>query len=550
MADLVQLDATKKHRRLSYTSLITVLVLALVTLVCVQRGMYEAASNWDVGSGDQGGYLRLALKVASGRGFTNDNYRPLLSFILQPITTRDWQFFTNAKLTNIALAALSLVVVYLVTRQLFGPVPALLTAAALSLNTQYIEYSARTEPEILLTVLFFTAWGTWTLGFSSPRWWLLAGPLAGLAYMAKGTGQFLLIGFLLVPLLRFGPRALANRYLWLLIGLYFLVASPFLIDRAQHYGSPFYDFNSSHAIWYNSWQDRYLSPDGTQTTAQTYFATHTWSQTLQRLRDGALRMPSVWEEALRLSPSPLGTIITFVAIALSLLGLWLAFVRHTVESKGLSRLIDATWTTGALFLPMYLFFGWYLPVISSPRFELPLAPIMYSLLACLAWIGLRHLLSDRGTLLVPTCIAGVALILVLTNPWVSPSEIARSDREQNSASIAIFEYLVHHEQLGENVIWGPGNLGTWPFYGLVSFEPIPSTVEDWEAMHAFMEKKRAREVILGTEMVKRRPKLLSPYFRVEGDRIAFETLPPGWTLLYAYPQTPCTYCIFRVETVD
>jgi hypothetical protein len=47
-------------------------------------------------------------------------------------------------------------------------------------------------------------------------------------------------------------------------------------------------------------------------------------------------------------------------------------------------------------------------------------------------------------------------------------------------------------------------------------------------------------------MVSRRP-LLQAHFRVQDKGVAFDQLPDGWTLVYAYPDLPCRYCIFALE---
>jgi hypothetical protein len=79
--------------------------LAAVLVEFVRGGLDEAVANWRVRSGDQNSYLRLALRVATGDGFDNGNYHPLVAFILSPFASRDWQFYSDAKLVNVGIAA-------------------------------------------------------------------------------------------------------------------------------------------------------------------------------------------------------------------------------------------------------------------------------------------------------------------------------------------------------------------------------------------------------------------------------------------------------------
>ncbi|MFN8485127.1 MAG: glycosyltransferase family 39 protein [Anaerolineae bacterium] len=528
------------------------LAVAGIVVLFVQDALARALANWDTTDGDQGGYLRLALKVWTGDGFSSGVYHPLYALLLQPLAARDWLFFTHAKFFSIAIASVGLVILYVLGRRLFGPGPALLATAALAFTDLYRAYAARTEPEVLITVLFFAAWAAWTIGFRSPRWWWLAGPLAGLAYMAKGTGQFLLLGFLLVPLLRYGWRGLMSRRVWGLVGLYFVGASPLLIEKTLTDHNPFYDENSVHRMWYDSWDDRYATTGGSDVTMRTYFATHTPSQVIGRVADGVSGVPRMWLAALRLdAPGALQVMLLVAALALAVVGAWSLLRQRGRDAERAAVFSDTLWTFGALFVPTYLFFGWFMPVTASPRFELPLVPIVYLLAAALVWEGLAHLVPLAPTV-APLVALAVVVVALARGEWVAPGMVAASDLGRNAPSVAVFNYLTHNETLDEKIISGPGNLGQWPFYGLVSLEPIPNSLTEWGDVPGFIQEQRARHVVLSVRMVEKRRDLLEKYFHLTADgagedAITFDTLPPGWTLVFAYPGRPCTYCVFRVQ---
>ena len=369
-----------------------VMAFALVVAAFVQRAVGAALANADVSSGDQAGYLRLALKVAAGRGFSNGNYHPLLPVALQPLVTRSWEFFSTAKVFAVGCGAAGIGLVFIAGWRLVGPAAALATAAALAWNGEYVARSARTEPDVLLTALFFAAWILWSArgvrrrtGRKAAAAAGAAGAVAGLAYLAKGTGQFLPLGFVGLALLRGGRRGLADRTLWLMVGLYAVAAAPLLVDNTRAFGQPFSDFASAHALWYAAWGDRYLSPGGTHASAVTYFRTHTPGQVADRVVNGLAQMPAMWRRAALpgVDTSREWLVVAAVAV-LALAGAEAARRRSPPDLV----IREAVVTYGALFVPTYLFFGWYLPVIASPRFELPLVPGAYLLAAALVGRGI------------------------------------------------------------------------------------------------------------------------------------------------------------------
>jgi 4-amino-4-deoxy-L-arabinose transferase-like glycosyltransferase len=415
--------------------------LSLVIAAFLLSAMQAASRNPNVAQGDQNSYLRLALRVAEVEGFANGNYHPLLALVLSPIASRDWQFFSDAKLVNIALAAGALVLAFALARKLYGPLPALFATAVLALNHEYLARAGRTEPEALLTGLFFAAWALWVLSLDRPRLAWLAGAVAGLAYLAKGTGQFLLISYLLYALAIHGPRRWLSRPLAAFVIAYLVAAAPLLITNWRAFGSPFYAFPSTHAMWYDEWDDRYRSVDGRHITLRTYVTTHSLTEAGTRLTEGAAEMPEQWLGALELDPAPARRPIPLALLA-ALAGLWIwcwlaqrrSNAGHAPGAMRATRSEDTTGakeqgsnalaarpgnaahsgyaarqgnaahpsdagpdparvgpdaralrhgigTFGLLFGLTFVFFAWYAPIAASPRFFLPLVPIALLLAA-------------------------------------------------------------------------------------------------------------------------------------------------------------------------
>ena len=119
--------------------------LGLVLLAYLQAALRNGVYNWRVASGDQNSYLRLALRIREGEGFANGNFHPLVAFLFSPWASRDWGFFAQAKLVDIAVGAVVLVVVFALGRWLYGAGPALAATAALAFTQVYVARSERAE---------------------------------------------------------------------------------------------------------------------------------------------------------------------------------------------------------------------------------------------------------------------------------------------------------------------------------------------------------------------------------------------------------------------
>lgn len=549
--------------------------IALIALVAayLQTALSHAVYNWKVYNGDQNSYLRLALRIREGEGFANGNFHPLVAALFSPWASRDWAFFSQAKLLNIALGALLLVLVFVLGRRIVGSAAALLATAALALGPGFALRAARSEPEILLTGLFFAAWAAWVLGQDRMRWALAAGFLGGLAYLAKGTGQFLLLGFVALPLLRHGPAGwwARRRLIGAMVAAYLLAAAPLLITNWRHFGSPFYAFPSAHAMWYDDWDERLASPDGRHATARTYLASHAPHEIAARLAEGLREVPPEWASAFRIAwptsaPRILGAVLL---LALALLGLEGALrrregagsVRPSSEGEGTDResalasraglLRDAAWTLSVLLLPLYLFFAWYAPIANSERFVLPLVPIAYTVLAGALAQALRRGLPQLATAARRWAIAPLAVTLLAfgslrEGEWRRPADVAASDRENNADAIAVLGYLAAGAGPGEEtLLWGPGDLATWTLHGRASFKPVLESTTDFRSLEAYRAELGARRILLAPKMVERREEALGAYFRVQDEQVVWDQLPPGWRVAFRVPEDGCRFCVFE-----
>lgn len=485
--------------------------LGLSIAAYLQSALSHAIYNWKAHSGDQNSYLRLALRIHEGEGFANGNYHPLVAMLFSPVASREWEFYSQAKLIDIAAGAVVLGVVFALGRRLFGAPAALAAAAALAFSPAFAARAARSEPEILLTGLFFAAWACWTVGLDRRRWAVAAGALAGLAYLAKGTGQFLLLGFVALPWLRHGPAGwwARRRDIGAMVAAYAIAASPLLVTNWQAFGSPFYAFPSAHAMWYDEWDDRLGSADGRHITFRTFVATHGPADVVGRLADGVREVPPEWAEAFEVA-LPAGSWWVIVGAGMLALGtgLWRrgggsaralgsgaplgsspvrgAGEGSTVLGRGArssgapphgdaatpertidldpdalrQRLRDAAWTAGVLAFPIFGFFVWYAPIANSARFALPLVPIAFTVLAGgLAVAARRWRPGGAGSvparLLVSAATLVISALALRAGEWRSPADVARSDRDLNARAIELLAFLGRTAAPGgETALWG------------------------------------------------------------------------------------------------
>lgn len=544
--------------------------LGLVLLAYAQAALRHGVYNWRVASGDQNSYLRLALRVREGEGFANGNFHPLFAFLLSPFASRDWSFFAQAKLLDMLVGAVVLLVVFALGSRLFGSAPALLAAAWLAFSPVFVARAARAEPELLLTGLVFAAWSCWVVSLGlrkDRRWAAAAGLLAGLAYLAKGSGQFLLLGFLLLPLLRWGPRGWWRRRgaLALMLAMYLLAAAPLLVTNWRAFGSPFYAFPSAHAMWYDDWDERLASPDGRHASWRSYVASHTAAEAAERLREGLVEVPEEWAEAFTSAP-PTGTPWLLAGLLALLVAAAIAWQRRgrgdesaarSAEAVALvtgltARLRDALWALAVVLLPLWLFFAWYAPIANSSRFVLPFVPAILLTLAgagrAAAWRWLPVLAAAGSRRqAVPLAVGLLALLALRQGEWRAPADVFASDRENNAAAIALTAYLGRSGAPGETVVWGPGSLATWTLHGHSSFTAVPEGVASWPALVTFLEKSGARRIVLAPGMLERRAAAFAPYFRLTDDeQVAIDTPPPGWRLAWQWPDGGCDFCVFEL----
>lgn len=159
---------------------------------------------------------------------------------------------------HILLGLVTVVMVYGMTRQWYGPVPARWAAALMAFNEYYLNVSSRATahvPNLLFVTAAVYAFSRF-LACERPRYLYLAGASLGLAFYCKESTALLLPVFALALLVSRQRRWLLKPQVYLACLIWFLVVSPDIAWNLRN--------NASTAtVTYNN-----------QTVGQATYATH------------------------------------------------------------------------------------------------------------------------------------------------------------------------------------------------------------------------------------------------------------------------------------
>ncbi len=256
----------------------------------------DVLDNADSAQTDQEDFLLLGQDIRAGVRWSDGNRHPLLPAVLSPLASTDWSYFSSAKLLNLGLALLLVVLLLWLNGRLFGIDVALLSVALTVFNPDFRDTSVRVVAEPLMAVFFLLTFYLWYRSISQPeltrreRVWalVLAGACAGLGYLTKGTSQLLVIGVAAWWALSGRWKDNAIPVTGFIIA-YLAIIAPLLAYNLHAWGNPLYNFNSTHAMWLDSWDDVWL-PSVSLTTFQSYLASHAPWEMLNRLVSGGLSL--------------------------------------------------------------------------------------------------------------------------------------------------------------------------------------------------------------------------------------------------------------------
>lgn len=269
-----------------------------------------------IGHSDSAAYAEIGRSLAEGRGLDvryvstfyvpyergidrpDDHWPPLMGMMIAPFFATLGVSPFSAKIPAVLAGAFGLPLATLwlgiaVSRRAWvGLVAALLVIG----NRQLVGESLTTLSDVTLAMLLTAFLAALVTARSRPRFHVLAGLLAGLAYYAK-LSELMLLG--LLPVAAFlisGPGVLRERWMYAGWCAAALVVLPWLASNAVHYGSPLHTTHNyvSGFIGLDRWEERHYRPywgDDLPRTSDrwTRYAERYWPVTRQ-LRERFVRL--------------------------------------------------------------------------------------------------------------------------------------------------------------------------------------------------------------------------------------------------------------------
>ncbi|MCB0166630.1 MAG: glycosyltransferase family 39 protein [Anaerolineae bacterium] len=540
------------------------LVLLFILGRFVTQTYGRMLTNSNASEGDQLAFLQLGLDMLEHGVLTDGTRNPLYAVFLAVVAHRDWAYFTYAKLLSMTFGLLAIVAVFELGRRRFDAFTGLVAAYLLSINVEFIVHSATALTESLLVLTFALAWFAMLKALDDKdqaRYWALAGALAGLAYLAKGSAQLLVLSFLALAFLFYRFQIFRSKSLWLFLGSYVLVVSPLWIYNTINYGSPTFNYAITHQMWMDGWREWHPDDLDHLPTALTYLQTHTPQEIIDRQWSGMQAMRNILVKTLwptrtlmvdRFLLSPLSSYVLVGLLLLPFL-MW-PFSRRYLRHHAGAVLLTLLVTT--LF---FLLFAWYVPIVAlGQRFMLPVVPLIFILLAHVVSQAGQQVMAlgvwpKRLVILLGVIVLGLQLRwAIYTNLDATQAlltqDVFAQDRQFNSDAATTLEWLAQQSPGIETVAWGPsGNtLPIWAYSDRLDVKRYPPDADTLADLTDNLVGRGIDFVIVDADMVARYRSLYKDIFPSDGARVDIPAIPDGWALTYAYRAMPCDWCVFRL----
>ncbi len=240
------------------------------------------ARDWTIGRSDTAAYAEIGRSLAEGRGFyvryvstfyipyprtidrPDDHWPPLMGMMIAPFFATLGVSAFNAKIPAVLMGAIGLPLaalalgIALSRSALVGLVAGLL----MIVNHEIVAESLTTLADVTLAALLAGFLAALVAARERPRFYLLAGVLAALAYYAKLSELILLPLFPATALLVAGPRVLREPRMSAGVALAFAGVLPWLVSSWVHYGSPLHTTHNyaSGFIGLTHWEQTHYRP--------------------------------------------------------------------------------------------------------------------------------------------------------------------------------------------------------------------------------------------------------------------------------------------------
>lgn len=554
-------------------ALLNIILLSFMMLITSRfliAGWNRILFNSNSAEGDQAVYLQLGLNLREHGMLTDGKRHPLYPVLLTPFAKREWWYFTWAKILNLGIGVITIWSVYLIGRSLFNPITGVLAAFLLSINIEFIFHNAVALTEPLLILLFVLAWFTMVRALQKPeqlKYWIAAGGLSGLAYLAKGSGPLIAICFVITATLFYRFRIWRRRTFWSFVASFCLVSFPLWLYNWFSFGSPLFNSTFTNIMWMDNATEKYVADRAAMPTLSTFLRDKSPAEMWHRLWEGLRLMRYFYARVLWPTHSLVlddwfqaGRIdLIWILLIVILLIAW-RWAGPVIKRHRQSLLL-----TAVLVAVYYVLFGWYIVITPFPiRFLLTLLPMLYLLLAAGVVGSIRNLFVLPQMPRWAKATVGVVIFLLVLRPlgWFAITGWLTAKGSQHNAFAADAEFneyidqallwtqLGHHNNQSLTVMWGPTHmLPTWKHSNQLNLVRTPvAGVDGAEDLKAFMEASNVAYVIVDSQMIDRMGNTMAAglgIHKVGDTRLEIGNYPSDWALGFVSPEMPCQWCVFR-----
>lgn len=255
------------------------------------RYWYTDFYNYVGFNGDGYIYLLKSLEILAGDWAPMHTHAYGISIVLAPFLyfmggDTIFAHMEHARLFMVILGTLFLVPAWLVTRTFLGRGGQLAVLALLAVQPQMIYLSSLLGSDILFATGVLLSLYFCIRAQNGVRYFYVASCIAGLSYWVRANGVFIIASILLVFFAYRVFPAVGNMRMatwkWYrmvghatgLVALFFLMASPMLVDRYVTFGSPF-TYGSNDKIFVEDFSRDVWAPNIPAPSLGEYLSTHT-----------------------------------------------------------------------------------------------------------------------------------------------------------------------------------------------------------------------------------------------------------------------------------
>ncbi len=549
-----------------------VLVPVLLGIVYLMTGLYAMGLHTHIGETDTSAFFRYVLEVRAQGGpwdflvslftgsFLPANQHPLFPFVISLFFEHSTAYFVAVKTLNLVLGGVFLFIFYYMMKREAGPLAAIAAGALLVANDTFMIQASMVSCEPMLLIFTTLSFSLLIKGVDDNRLWAPAGVFIALSFLVKGSGMFIIFGFGLFLLadarMRFW-ELLKNKYLWLFLAAFVVVALPLLARNTIAYKFPFYNYNT-----------KYLAMDAEERRVNEERSF--WdilkkdpSEHAERFAKGTARQFRILLHSLysfsihevpkftRDTDSPARKAAAGAVAALVFAAGVYGFARAPIGRK--KKLLAALLVFG-----FYLPLSWYSIIAPNRRYILPVSLFFVAFAACVFARGLSAALERRGgkpamrfspetmgraALAVALAIFAVAYPLARNIPL--PSETVRLEDDYHELA-AFFKKNLGDDGLYQTrgdhhyswVLLYPElmNRGTGRGY----FADIGDFVRYFDA------NPRIRFMLMQPELYRATRNILGDYVRNDA-RLGLVPLkdPPGWRMIRMDGNPPADYILYE-----